>query len=163
MRGAPIIQAVIITAVLCLLGFAGMHFIQGGVSDMSNDTIDKYAEGDVILKHGEIAVEIECYFSDKPERYSFLRPGAVGADSGETVVEAVGSDDSPVFHEMVLKNNTLWLDVTWADVKAHGNYFVQLIISVGNEEPLIRTYRSHTNRLQGTIELEIPNLENDDQ
>ena len=162
MRGAPIIQAVIIIMVLGLLGFAGMHFIQGDVHGMSHDSADKPSSDTVVFQSGEIPIEVECYFSDQPENYSFSKPGKEGAD--EIILKAAGSE-SPVFHELLLQgeaDNVLWLDVTWADQKPRGHYFVQLVVSVGNEEPLTRTFRSRSNSLQGTIELELSNLKNDE-
>lgn len=163
MRGAPIIQAIIIMMVLSLLGFAGMHYIQGGVHGMPHDFTDNPSSDAVVLKSGEIPIEMECYFSDQPESYSFSKPGKEGAD--KLILKAAGSDENPVFHELLLQgetDNILWLDVTWADQKPDGNYFVQLVISVGNEEPLTRTFRSRSNSLQGTIELELSNLKNDE-
>jgi len=161
MRGAPMIQAVLITVALCLLGFTGLSFIQGGVQAIPEDK----AAGVAALQDGEIPVEIECYFSDKPESYSFSRPEREGENTDGGILKSSGSNESPVFHDLVLKSkadNVLWLDVTWADEKPHGNYFVQLVISVGNEEPLTLTYRSHSSSLQGTIELDLTNLKNDD-
>ena len=68
MRGSPVIQSVIITVVLGLLGFAGMRFIQAGVTGMLEISNNE----NVSLQGGKIPIEIECYFSDKPESYSFF-------------------------------------------------------------------------------------------
>lgn len=168
MRGAPVIQAVIIAAMLSLLGFAGMNFIQSGVYGMPDDSAHGHSHAELSLETGEIPVEIECYFSDRPESYSLLRPSTEegSSEAGNLISKSSGIEENPVFLDVVLKgkaDNVLWLNVTWADEKPHGNYFVQLIIHVGNEEPLTRTYRSSTNSLQGTIELDLSNFKNDDQ
>lgn len=158
MRGAPVIQAICIAMILGLLGFAGVHFIQSGVYGGGDHSA--HHESDIVerVKNGQIPVEIECYFSDQPESYSFLTPETKKSNEGKLILTFQGSEENPVFHDMALRgevDNVIWLDVTWAEEKPHGNYFVQLVISVGDEEPITRTYRSHTNKVQCTIELDL--------
>ncbi len=160
MRGSPVIESMLITLVIGVLGFAGMRFIQAG---SATSPIDPQVEA-VALDVDAIDVEIACYFSDKPESYSLMRPEGESA-SDQLILKAEGSEQGPDFHDVVLKNQAdgvIWLDVKWAAEKPQGHYFVELVMSVGNQEPITRTFRTSADTLQGTIELDLTNL-NDDE
>lgn len=155
MRGSPVIQSVIITVVLGFLGFAGMRFIHMEAGSMPTNTLSE----NLRLESDQIPVEIECHFSDKPVSYTFLRPQG-NTESERLISKSRGSEETPVFHDIVLHSeadNVIWVDIKWEAEKPQGTYFVELILSVGNQEPITRTFRSSSADIQGTIELDLTN------
>jgi len=149
---------------LGLIGLAGASFIKGGVHGMDDQLEHQKNQPEVKSnKHG-IEVEVECHFSDPPLSYSLHRPASIESTESGEIFKAEGSGNSVDYHDIILsdkKDNVLWLDVTWANEKPSGQYFVQLVLNIADQEPRKFTFLTHTNRLNGTIQLNLSSLTND--
>ena len=154
MRGNPVIQSLLIVLVFSLLGLAGAHFIAEGTHVHGGDAQMHASDDDDNTHEHGIAVELECYFSDTPTSYTLRRPDA----DKDLIFKASGSEQSPVYHDIILRDksdNVFWLDVAWEREKTNGQYFAQIILSVGDQEPREFLFRTHTNTLNGTIQLDL--------
>ena len=164
MRGNPIIQSVMILIMLGFIGLAGASFIRSGVHGMDDQLEHQESQPEVKSNSSGIEVEVECHFSDPPLSYSLHRPASEESKERGEIFTAEGSGDSVDYHDIVLsdkKDNVLWLDVTWADEKPSGQYFVQLVLNIDDQEPRKFTFLTHTNTLNGTIQLNLSSLTND--
>ncbi len=122
MRGSPIIQAATVIIIFVALWFAGMSLIEGRDQPNKKPTSTS-------ANTGELRVDVEIYFSEKPASYTLRRPGN-GWDKKEHILTIMGNDENPALHEFTMRgadDNVVWLDVTWPQEIEKGRHFIEVV------------------------------------
>jgi hypothetical protein len=153
MRGSPILQAALVMVLFVALWFAGMRLI--GESPQAPRQVKVAA----VAPSDEVRVDVEIYFSEKPERYVLRKP-VNGEASDGYLVSAAGNDENPVLHEFTLHgedDGRIWLDVIWPATSSSGErHFAQVILTAGNVASKEFTFHGRQRQLHGTMEIALP-------
>jgi len=131
MRGAPLLQALILLLTLSILGYAGHRFIQ--MESHATTTLAPLQPP--APESSQVGAEIELTFSTPPKFYQLKYPSPQNTTETTLLVSQTGPQEieNPIYADVSIPTHqltTYWLDVTWREAPAEYNrHFIKITLS----------------------------------